>query len=246
MRVFKSTYNINKISNGEFLAYTHLGLGDHIVCNGLINYFSELYKKIYLPVKSRDISNIKYLYKDNPKVEVFKIEHESEVNDINSFAKKMNLQILKVGFKKRKPPFNKSFYDQFHIPYKFSFEKFYVSRDLEKEDKLLVHLKNNYKVKGPYQLIHNQSSYGKVVLNTGNDLPKIYVDKETDIYRNIFFYIKVIEFATEIHCLDSSFLHLVERIQTNATLFFHDIKQAGQKGAEVYLEKEWNVINYFD
>ena len=65
MGFFKKTYDINKIKTGKFLAYTHLGLGDHIVCNGLLNYFSESFDKIYLPVKSRDINNINYLYKDN-------------------------------------------------------------------------------------------------------------------------------------------------------------------------------------
>ena len=36
---------------------------------------------------------------------------------------------------------------------------------------------------------------------------------------------KVIENAKEIHCLDSSILHLVERTKTNADLFFHNIKK---------------------
>ena len=88
MGFFRKTYDINKIKADKFLAYTHLGLGDHIVCNGLLNYFSESFDKIYLPVKSRDINNINYLYKDNQKIEVFKIEHSSEVEGINSFAKK--------------------------------------------------------------------------------------------------------------------------------------------------------------
>ena len=100
MGIYKDTYNINKIKDDKFLAYTHLGLGDHIVCNGLLNHFSESFNKIYLPVKSRDLNNVNYLYKDTNKIEVFKIEHETEVEDISSFAKKNNLTILKVGFKK--------------------------------------------------------------------------------------------------------------------------------------------------
>ena len=37
----------------------------------------------------------------------------------------------------------------------------------------------------------------------------------------IFDYKKLIENATEIHCIDSSFKHLVESLNTNATLFYH-------------------------
>ena len=221
-------------------------MGDHIVCNGLLNHFSESFNKIYLPVKSRDLNNVNYLYKDTNKIEVFKIEHETEVEDISSFAKKNNLTILKVGFKKRKPPFNLSFYEQFNLPYNYSFNKFKITRDEEKEESLLKHLKNTYEVKGPYQVVHNQSSYGKVDLQSNKNLPKIYIEKETDLYKNIFLYLKVIENAEEIHCLDSSFLHLVERVNTNANLFFHNIKKIGQKGAAVHLVKNWRVVNYFN
>jgi len=245
MGFFRKTYDINKIKADKFLAYTHLGLGDHIVCNGLLNYFSESFDKIYLPVKSRDINNINYLYKDNQKIEVFKIEHSSEVEDINSFAKKNNLITLKVGFKKRKPPFNLSFYDQFGLPYSYSISKFRVPRDIKKEKNLYQHLKDVYKVKDRYQVVHNQSSYGKVSLQVNNELPTIFIEKETDLYKNIFLYSKVIKNATEIHCLDSSFLHLVERVETDAELIFHNIKKDGQRGADVHLVKNWKIVNYF-
>ena len=245
MGFFRTTYDINKIKTDKFLAYTHLGLGDHIVCNGLLNYFSESFDKIYLPVKSRDINNINYLYKDNQKIEVFKIEHSSEVEDINSFAKKNNLITLKVGFKKRKPPFNLSFYDQFGLPYSYSISKFILTKDIKKEASLYQHLTDIYKVKDRYQVVHNQSSYGKVSLQTNKELPTIFIEKHTDLYKNIFLYTKVIKNATEIHCLDSSFLHLVERVETDAELIFHNIKKDGQRGADVHLVKNWKIVNYF-
>ena len=244
MRIFKNTYNINKILDDRFLAYTHLGLGDHIVCNGLLNHFSESFNKVYLPVKSRDMNNVNYLYKDNKKIQIFKIEHETEVEDISNFAKKNSLVILKVGFKKRKPPFNLSFYEQFDLPYSISIEKFKVTRDEAREENLYRHLKGIYNINGPYQIVHNQSSYGKVKLRSNEKLPTVFIEKETDLYKNIFLYTKIIENAKEIHCLDSSFLHLVERVKTDAMLFFHNIKKDGQEGAEVHLVKNWQIINY--
>lgn len=240
----KSTYDINKINKNSFIAYTHLGLGDHIVCNGFLNHFSKSFEKIFLPVKSRDFENISYLYSQNKKIELFKIEHETEVKDIHNFSKKNNLKILKIGFKKRKPPFNKSFYDQLQLPYEISINEFKYKRDVQKENKLFEHLKKIYNVSDDYQLVHNQSSYGKVNLKLNSNLSVIFVEKETDIFKNIFYYTKVIQSAKEIHCLDSSILHLVERIDTDAILNFHNIKKAGQKGAEVYLIKNWKEVNY--
>ena len=96
MGFFKKTYDINKIKTDKFLAYTHLGLGDHIVCNGLLNYFSESFDKIYLPVKSRDINNINYLYKDNQKIEVFKNELVSYGVD-RYFIVDVRLRILNIS-----------------------------------------------------------------------------------------------------------------------------------------------------
>ena len=239
-------YKLNQIKKDEFIAYTHLGLGDHIICNGLINYLSKNYKNIYLPVKSRDINTIEFLYSKNSSVIPFQIEHESEVRDILTFAKMKELEILKIGFEKRKPPFNLSFYKQFKIPYSVSIDFFNYPNDDKKESELFNYLIKFYNVSNKYQLVHNQSSYGKVNLEINLNLSTVYVDKETDIFKNIFFYKKIINQAQEIHCLDSSFLHLVERIDTNAKLFFHKVKKVNQESANVHLIKKWNEINYIN
>lgn len=246
MNILNTTYNINKVRNNTFIAHTHQGLGDHIVCNGLINHFLEKFEKIHLPVKSRDLNNITHLYRGTSNIEIFKIENDTEEEDVQEYSKANKLKVLKVGFKKRLPPFNKSFYSQFNLPYSISFEKFYLQRDENKETELFNYLKDFYNIKKEFQLVHNQSSFGKVELNTNKNLPSIYIDKDTDIFKNIFYYSKVIELASEIHCLDSSFLHLVERIQTKANLYFHNIKKEGQKGAQVYLTKNWKEIKYLN
>ncbi len=249
MFFLQTTYDIRKIKSSSFLAYTHLGLGDHIICNGLLNYLSKNYDSIYLPVKSRDIKNLEYLYKKNKKIKIFEIQDTKEVEDIRKFAKEKKIKILKVGFKKRKAPFNLSFYNQLSLPYDISIEYFQSPRDEEKEEKLFKHLKKYYKVEDEFQLVHNQSSFGKIELNLSNELPVIYVNKETDIFKNLFLYRKVIEHSSEIHCLDSSFLHLVERTKTNGSLFFHKIRKGEkgkQKSAKVHLIKNWKEINYIN
>ena len=47
----KEQIYIKDIENKEFILHHHLGLGDSIVCNGMINYLSKDFEKIYLPVK---------------------------------------------------------------------------------------------------------------------------------------------------------------------------------------------------
>ena len=240
----KEVYELNKIKKDSFIVYTHQGLGDHIICNGLINYLTKKNVHIYMPVKSRDFKNISYLYSQNKYITLFEIQSDKEADDVKAYSKINKLQTLKVGFKKNKPPFNLSFYKQLQIPYEISFENFFIPRDYQKEIELFNYLKNYHKVVDDYQLVHNQSSYGKADLKINPNLNSIYVDKNTDIFKNIFFYVKLIEDAKEIHCLDSSFLHLVERINTSANLYFHNLKSNEDKAAKIYLVKEWNQINY--
>ena len=40
-------YNLSKISDSELVVYHHLGLGDHLICNGLVNYLSLDFKKYF-------------------------------------------------------------------------------------------------------------------------------------------------------------------------------------------------------
>ena len=118
----------------------------------------------------------------------------------------------------------------------------YIPIDEDKERSLEDHLIKEYKVSNQFMLIHQVSSYGKVDLNIESNLGKIYVEKESDIFKNIFFYRRVIENAKEIHCIDSSFLHLVERVPTNAKLYFHNHKTDTQKSEKLILMKDWKII----
>ena len=55
----------------------------------------------------------------------------------------------------------------------------------------------------------------------------------------MFYYNKTIENASEVHCLNSSFCHFVDRIQSKNNLYYHDIR-----GSKLQLKKNWKVINY--
>lgn len=234
---FKNTvYKINKLSSKRIVVHHHQGLGDIIICNGLVNYLSEQFEKIILPISENYYEQICYLYTENPKVEIIKIKNESEVYNI--FHKK---QILRVGFEKNFGKFNTSFYKQLNIPYSLSFDFFHVPRDNKKETELMNHLIKIHKVDTKYRLIHRSSSYGQVELGLDGSLPNIYIEKDTDIFNNIFLYTKLIENAEEIHCIDSSILHLVERIPTKSNLFFHPIKKQGQGTEKLELYKDWNI-----
>lgn len=236
-KVFKKTnYTLSKIRKNEILIHHHLGLGDTIICNGMINFLSNHFEKIVLPTKKNIINQIRFLYSENKKIEVIEISDEKEI--YNS-----KYEVLRVGFEKNFGKFNISFYNQLDLPYEYSFKYFNIPENKLKTDQLFRHLLEVYSIEKEFQLVHNTSSYGKVDLKLNDNLKVVYVEKNTDIFQNIFLYTELIKFAKEIHCIDSSFLHLVERVNSSADLYFHPIKKNGQVSEKLYLLKDWNIIN---
>lgn len=49
----------------ELYIYHHLGLGDHIICNGIVRHYSKLNDRIYLFVKPDNRNNLKIVSSDN-------------------------------------------------------------------------------------------------------------------------------------------------------------------------------------
>ena len=231
-------YNLKKIVDPELIIYHHLGLGDHLICNGLVNYLSLNFNTVFLPVKKRNFNNVSYLYKENNKIHLFKVTNEEE--DVLNYARKNNLKILKIGFENRKKP-NSDMQLKLSI---ISKDYFSFPRDIEKEDALYQHLVEHFGIKDKFALIHSESSQGNADIKIGDEFDKIFIRKDMDIFNNIFYYSKLIELAEEIHCIDSSFLHLVDRSMTTDNLYFHNLKNTFTTGANLKLLKNWNVIEY--
>ena len=230
-----------KINANQIIVHHHLGLGDNIVCFGLVNKLSEKYDKIYLPIKDRYADMIRYLYKDNKKIKFFEVSYSNSNFDVLMFSNKNDLPILRIGFEKQKnEPFNTWFYDQLGYDYSLSYDYFLLKNHQEKAEELYKHLIKFYNITDEkYQLVHSESYNNKFTLNINQDLDSIYVEKDSDIFKNIFFYTKVIENAKEIHCINSSFIHLVDRIAEDKPLFYHKIRHSN-----FFLSDKWQVVNY--
>ena len=151
------------------------------------------------------------------------------------------MDILQIGFQKvGKKPFNLAFYSQLKLPYKYSYTHFYYPENKDSELDLKDHLINFYSTgSSEIILVHNESSKGIFNLDKVKFNNPIYITKESDKYGNLFYYSQIIKEAKEIHCLDSSFAHLVERTDTKARLYFHDLF-----GASIQLAKNWYYITY--
>jgi hypothetical protein len=215
------------------IIHHHLGLGDHFVCNGLVNFLSDDYEKIYLACKKENLNTIKCLYSENKKVNIFSITDENK--EIFQFSNFINLPVIRVGFEYcNRNEWNTSFYSQLKIDYSIRYERFNLPKNIPYEEELF-----NLFSKKDYCLIHRESSEGKFNIRIGTDLPIVEIEKKTDPYKNLLSYRKLIENAKEIHCINSSVFHLVDGINPNSKLIYHDIRPKDFK-----IEDKWRIINY--
>ena len=123
------------------------GIGDHIICNGLINYISEK-NRILLICSLVNYKSIKYLYSENKKVQVLPVPSFKKINYyLNAYVFKENKSIEKffskiisiffmldikyVGFDNvTYPEWDKSFYSSENIDFHLRFDNLKLPKKL--------------------------------------------------------------------------------------------------------------------
>lgn len=187
-----------------FLAY-HLGLGDAIICAGLVNYLSKE-KQVVIPFRQKNMASVKSFYAGNENVEFISCDSDREVERLSQ----THDAIYKLGqFHTNDPTtgFPRMFYDQCGVDWKerwlsspiYEYGRQFEDK-LDKEERIFV---------------HDDSSRGYIIHVDG-----VRPEKKAD---SILEYCHYIMNCTEIHCIDSSFLHLIESLPLpkKPKLFYH-------------------------
>ena len=234
--------NYKNYENQEVIIYPHLGLGDMIICNGLVNKLSNHFSVINLIVDKKFHEQAAYLYSLNSSVKVVS-ENPVIVNDldnfVNDFAASRQLKVLRISQLKIGKPFYHEFYKSVKLSYKHSYKSFNLPEDKNRQEVLKKHLIETYEVDpSNYVITHRDTSIKSYDLETSNE-NQILVERKTDIFGNIFLYKDLIRDAKEIHCVNSSFVHLVDRVETNGKLYYHDVR-----GGIIKLRKKWDIKYY--
>jgi hypothetical protein len=211
----------------KLLVATRGGLGDQIICNGIINHWSETHHVI-LPVRKDVIPSMQCLYMDNPNVEIIECYylqlgpgHEQEMMEKSHHYNARYISLGTTGIKDTE--YQESMYEYAGLPFEYRYSKFRFPSEVKNRQGL-----NNLfaeEAKAPYSLVHRWGSSGPANFHLNVIThPIIEVVPHSD---NIFDWIDLILNATEIHCLPSSFFHLVDSIlpQVKAKLFYHHARR---------------------
>jgi hypothetical protein len=186
--------------------YHHLGLGDHIINNGMVRHFYNEYGALTLFAYKHNVKNVQYMYRDLEKFQVIGVESDPQVDQ---YISNNNLDCIKIGFGDLSDvmpelPFDKAFYKLAGLDFSVRFDEFYFERDLEKEKEVLNILNPTGE---KYIFIHDDSSRGFSI-----DMSRIKIEYKVIMnYKrfNVFDYITLIENAEEIHFMQSSFKELM-------------------------------------
>lgn len=202
----------------------HQGLTDIINCLPLINYYCNSYEELIILTRKCISSTVNFYIRDKPKVIPIYTDNGDLDSSSMSFVHTNNLDTLFHGFpdSRRKDKyanvftkfyphtdihFVKLFYEPYDIPYDTYVDCFNFSRDYIEENKTYNSFVEKYGTS--YVLYHSDVGDKSLQLNHINT-NCINLNAQFD---NIFYSIKILQHAKEIHLADSiwaSFCYLLD------------------------------------
>jgi hypothetical protein len=193
--------------------YHHLGVGDHIVANGLVRTVAKNYDKVYLFCKPHNFKNVPSMYRDLNKLEIIQM-YDNEVKKFIDLNPSYNYLIVGhnmfefiLNYPGNTLYIDEIFYKMARVPFENKWKEFFVKRDIEKEK--VVFDKYDIKENEEFAFIHDTEERKAIV-----NIPNMRIIKPTMDFL-IFDFIYTIEKAKEIHCVNSSFLHLIDILGIN-------------------------------
>ncbi len=226
---------------GELIVYHHLGLGDHFICMGLVLELANRYAKecVYLPVKRQNFDTVRTLYSGAKNVRVFAVNAATADNEIYGLARKRRARVARIGFGLHDPVnWDRSFYEQVGLDFDLSWRRF-VPGDVEADSESLF---RRLAPSRPYLLIHDAGSVGHFDLRLPPSGERVFVQPHQNP-SGLLAWTKIIREATDIHCIDSSVVHLVDRMPDvpGQRLFLHDARHSG---CTFTRHRPWQLILY--
>ena len=205
----------------------HLGLGDHLLCIGLYRVLAESAKNIIIPVRSYNLSSLRFFLRDLPNVYFFsypKTFTESSMYILSKTLPLLRFEELRLGhwginFVSNGTRFDASFYRQANIPFRFRWDGFTYIRDMDQEFSLF----RSYDVKpGKYIFLHEDRSR-RFEINRNFIRPKMKIvePKISGKRIPIAHYRLLMENAAENHLIESSFAAFCDSIEVSGKRFAH-------------------------
>lgn len=183
---------------------SNLGLGDHLIMNALVRDIAKDWDKLIVIAKHHNVASCKFMWSDVPNILV--VGTEGDEHAIISCKYALDYTVIYNGLFKVTDGFDLSrwdseFYRQAGIPFKKSWDAWKVPECASRP----------YPNK-PYAFVHADERRGFTINTDFMDRNLHIVSNEDARSDNIFAWTEVLRNATEIHCIESCFAILVDRL----------------------------------
>jgi hypothetical protein len=204
--------------------YTHLGLGDQIICNGLIRELINPNEEYSLFVLSRNLVSVSFMFRDIKNLRILEIQSDG---DVVSFIRNNNIgfdSIKIIGFCNFPITGAKDFDDSFYLQHNVSFEKRWSSFKVDRDQNSEKILFGKFGVlEHEYVFIHDDHTREYEIDESyiqNKDLP--IIRPVAGLSDNIFDYSYIMEKSKESHFIDSSLRLVFDSLNLrNDNLFYH-------------------------
>ena len=231
----------------SIILYQHLGLGDHIICNGLVREIcaGALSEKFTIVVKPTSYQTIKFMFRDVPNLTVHKLssggfDSPESHQEVVTLAMTTTQRIMYIGHGQEPTRFNfdRSFYEQFEMDFKKRWDSFKVERDLSSEKNLVEKLN----IKEKYIFVHEDPSRGMRIDRYIHRKGLRVIKASTDLSENMFDYLSLIEGAEEVHVIESAFMFMIDSFPIEGQLFNHRYARSYPARNTPTLRLDWDIL----
>lgn len=205
----------------------NLGLGDAIICNGLVRFLSadSPARKIIVPSWTRNLPTVRHMFSDL--ANVFVAVAEGDRAPIN----RDDYEIRSIGINNPKfgtiEPWDRAFYEFAGVPFGVKWDLFHVPPS------------------GTEIPSHGSTSFGHddPIRGFCIDATRFRISTWLDERALLTDWRNVIRDAREIHVIDSAPMHLAELLPTSGKLFYHKYaRSAGNRNhRDATFRKDWTV-----
>lgn len=226
--------------------YNHLGLGDHIICNGLYREITDVNEEYTLFVKNHNIETVSFMIRDLSNIKIYGVDNDPDVLQYFISNQISRDSIIYIGFcnipLNGAEDFDDTFYVQHNIPFEKRWSSFKCDRNIESEKVLF----DKFGVKeNEYIFIHDDKSRGYEIDESfiiNKNLP--IVRPVIGLTKNSFDYCYLMENSIESHFIDSSFRLIFDSLQLrNSNIFFHvNLKNGVNRGYMPHSKLNFTII----
>ena len=224
----------------------HHGMGDELICNGLVREYCKRYETIGIFCLKRNYPSVSFMYRDLTNLRIHVVNSHTErmrFRLFNPFRFGQNrydeVRAIDAYDDESGIRFERQIYNKFGVPLEKKWDSFFVERDRTREEAII----KKVGVSGPYQFVHDDSRFPLDRARISQTLPIIQPTKE--LTNNVFDCCGVIERAAEIHVVDSSFIVLIDCLpyaNDVQRLYKHQYARATPAAQSPMLRKPWTIL----